>query len=84
MIIAAVALIFASDLVIWHVLPQSFGFSSSCAFYLGSAFSLFAIAFAVSDLIKKGKSKAAVLACMWSIAEFCAFGFIYLYASFSA
>ena len=56
-IVAAVALLFASDLVIWHVLPQSFQPTEMLVFFPGAALSLLAIVLAVAGLIKNGKSK---------------------------
>jgi len=82
--VAAAALFFASDLAIWHVLPRSFEIAEMFAFWCGALLSLFAFAFAVSSLIRNGKSRLSVRACKWSIAEFLAFGFLWFYGALSA
>jgi hypothetical protein len=83
-IVAAVALLFASDLVIWHVLPRSFQMTGMLAFWLGAALSLLAILFGVVGLVRDGKIKSRVRVCAWSVTEFLAFGLVYLYGLFSA
>ena len=83
-VVGVVPLFFASDMVIWHFMPMSLRFTGAVAFYLGSALSLLAVVLAIISLIKYGKSKPGVKACAWSVAEFLAFGFVYLYAILSA
>jgi len=86
-VVAAVALLFASDAIIWHVLPRGFErtlYDGALAFYLGFPLSLLALAFAIGSLFKNGKSTFRVGICTWSAAELLAFGFVYLYAAFSA
>lgn len=81
---AAVALVFASDLAIWHVLPANFDILEMFAFWSGIVLCLFAILFAVTSLIRNGKTKSDIQACTWSAVEFLAFGFVFLYGIFSA
>ena len=82
-VVAGLALLFASDLLIWHVLPRRFGVAEMFAFWSGAVLSLLAIGFAVTSLIRNGKSRLSVRACTWSVTEFLAFGFVYLYGIFS-
>ena len=82
--VAAVALVFASDLAIWHVLPRSFQIAEMFAFWSGAALSFFAILFGAVSLVRYGKTKAGVRVCTWSVTEFLAFGVVYLYGAFSA
>jgi hypothetical protein len=83
-VVAAVALVFVSDVVIWHILPRSFQMTGIFAFWCGVIVSLIAIILAIAGMVRSGKSKSGLLACACSVAEFLAFGFVYLYASFSA
>jgi len=83
-VVGVIPLLFASDMVIWHLMPMSLRFTGAVAFYLGSALSLLAVVLAIISVIKHGKSKPGVKACAWSVAEFLAFGFVYLYAILSA
>jgi hypothetical protein len=86
-VIGAVALLFASDAIIWHILPRGFErtlYDGALAFWLGLPLSLLALAFAVGSLCKNGKSTFGVGLCTWSVAVLLAFGFVYLYAAFSA
>jgi len=82
-IVASIALLFAADLVIWHLLPQSFHFTGAFAFYFGAMLSVLAIMFAIMSVVKNGASKANMRVCVWSIAELLAFGFVYVYSIFS-
>jgi hypothetical protein len=82
-VVASVALLFASDYTIWHILPLSFEFTCVFSFFFGAALSVLAVVFAFVGLFKTGKSKFNVGICTWSVAEFLAFGFVYLYALFS-
>ncbi len=81
---AAGALLFASDLVIFHILPRNFQLTGTFAFWCGAIVSLIAMILAIVSLIRNGRSKTGVLACCCSVAEFLAFGLVYLYAAFSA
>jgi len=83
-IAAAVALFFASDLVILHILPRSFQLTGTFAFWCGAIVSIIAVILAIVSLTRNGKSRSGVLAFACSVAEFLAFGLVYLYAIFSA
>ena len=83
-VVAAVALVFASDLVVWHVLPRSFLITGVFAFWHGATVSFLAIVLAIVGLVRNGKSKLGIGVCTWCIAEFLAFGLVYLYAAFVA
>jgi hypothetical protein len=83
-VVGVVPLLFASDMVIWHLMPQSLRFTGAYAFYFGAPLSLLAVILAVISLKKHGKNKPGVKACAWSVAEFLAFGLVYLYAILSA
>ena len=78
-VVAAVALLFASDAIIWHVLPCGFErtlYDGALAFWLGLPLSLLALAFAIGSLFKNGKSAFRVGICTWSAAVLLAFGFV--------
>lgn len=83
-IVAAVALAFASDVFIWHVLSPGFKFTCVFAFYFGATLSFLAFVLAFINSLKHGRNKPSVRICVWSAVEFLAFGFVYLYAIFSA
>ena len=83
-IAAAVGLLFASDLLIWQVLPQSFQLTEMFAFWSGATLSFLAIIFAVVSLLKNGRTKSGIRVCAWSVTEFLGFGIVYLYGIASA
>jgi hypothetical protein len=83
-IAAAVALPFAFDVVVWHALPRRFSVVENFAFWGGAIACFLAVVLAIVGLVRSGKSKATAIACACSVAEFLAFGFVYLYDTFSA
>jgi hypothetical protein len=84
LVVAAIALVFSSDLVVWQILPKRFDVAEMFAFWSGVVLCLLAVLVAVVSLTGEGKTKLGVRLCAWGIAEFLAFGFVYLYGLFSA
>ncbi|HVM51170.1 MAG TPA: hypothetical protein VMU04_24285 [Candidatus Acidoferrum sp.] len=83
-VVAAVALFFASDVILWHLLPPSFQIAEMFAFWCGTAISFLAIVLASLGLLRNTSRSGGMRACVWSVGEFLAFGFLYFYASNSA
>ena len=84
-LVSAVALVFASDILIWHVLPVGFEGTvyGAFAFWSGSAISLLALVLAIFSLQRSGRTGSGVRVCVLSTGLLGAFGITYVYGLFS-
>ena len=84
LVAAAICLLVASDVVLWHIAPKAFDIAEFFAFNAGIALSFLALVLSLVSLRSKDRRKAAFYVCGWSAAEFFGFCWLYVVYMFSA